>query len=200
MSAEPAVESQTYTVEEYFALDETSEVKHEFVHGRICAMAGGTSAHDRIANSVRTMLDSHLADGPCALFGPDMRVRVDGGVYYYPDALVTCDDVITDTTRDLHSPRLIVEVLAESTEANDRGEKFGNYQSLVSLQEYVLIDSRRMVVEIFRRNGALWAYRRFVGGVSVAFESVGLSCRVADLYRRTTVQPPTESKDSNDGE
>jgi Uma2 family endonuclease len=57
-------EPATMTVEEYLALEQTSQVKHEYSHGHVYAMSGGTVAHDRIANNVRTALDNHIGDGP----------------------------------------------------------------------------------------------------------------------------------------
>lgn len=75
--------STTMTVEEYLALEESSPVKHEYVDGHVYAMSGGTSAHDRIANNVRMALDAHLGDDPCAVHGPDLRLRISPMVYYY---------------------------------------------------------------------------------------------------------------------
>ncbi len=37
-----------YTIEEYMALEATSEVRHEFYRGEISAMAGATSIHNLI--------------------------------------------------------------------------------------------------------------------------------------------------------
>jgi Uma2 family endonuclease len=64
------------TVEEYLALEEASQVEHEYVRGRVYAMSGGTIAHDRLANNVRTALDNHIGEGPCMVLGPDVRLRV----------------------------------------------------------------------------------------------------------------------------
>ena len=176
----------TMTVEEYLVLEEAAEVKHEYVHGYVYAMAGGTIDHDRIAHNVRAAIDSHLGDGPCTVLGPDVRVRVSPSVYYYPDILVTCDEMISGDAMEAPSPRLVVEILSRPTEATDRGGKFGDYQTLVSLEEYVLVDSRRQVVECFRRTGpALWLYQRYRHGQSVTLDTIGLTLPVAALYRRT---------------
>src|SRR5271166_2056920 len=88
---------QRMTVEEYLELEATSQIKHEFVDGAIYAMAGGTIGHDRIAHNVRAAIDAHLGEGPCTVLGPDVRLRVSSTVYYYPDALVTCDQAIKDS-------------------------------------------------------------------------------------------------------
>src|SRR2546423_6468253 len=90
MVAQPG--TATLTVEEYLALEETSQVKHEYIHGHVYAMSGGTIAHDLIANDVRAVIGAHLGDGPCMVLGPDIRLRVSEVFYYYPDAMVTCDE------------------------------------------------------------------------------------------------------------
>jgi hypothetical protein len=76
-------EPATTTGEEYLALEQTSQVKHEYSHGHVYAMSGGTIAHDHIANNVRTALDNHIGEGPCMVLGPDVRLRV---------SEVICDD------------------------------------------------------------------------------------------------------------
>jgi Uma2 family endonuclease len=50
---------------------------------------------------------------------------------------------------------MIVEVLSESTEAYDRGEKFAHYRRLETLREYVLVAQNQPRIEHFRREGEL---------------------------------------------
>ena len=177
----------TMTVEEYRALEETSEVKHEYVHGYVYAMSGGAAAHDRIANNARTAIDNQIGDGPCTLRGPDVQLRVSESMYYYPDAIVTCEDT-TDDAIEVTTPRLIIEVLSDSTEAADRGSKFANYQTLAMFEEYLLIDSRSQAVERFHRAAhGVWTYQRYAPNDTVVLESIGLTCPVATFYRRTHV-------------
>jgi len=179
-------EPSTMTVEEYLALEEMSQEKHEYVHGYVYAMAGGTSAHDAIANAVRGEIYIHLRGGRCELKGPDMRVRVSTSVYYYPDALVICDEILGDTAIEVSTPRLIVEVLSDSTEANDRGGKFAHYQTLSAFEEYLLIDSHQRSVERFHRTAPnLWSYQRYGPSDDVTLETISLTCPVARFYDRT---------------
>lgn len=186
MAAEP--DDVSMTVEEYLALEEISQIKHEFVNGHVYAMSGGTLDHDTIANNVRAAFLAHISDDLCRPAGPDVRVRVSATIAYYPDALVVCDATLRGADREIHTPRLIVEVLSDSTEANDRGDKFANYQSLASFEEYLLVASRRRAVERFHRSeSGLWHYHRYGPDDTVALESVGLSCPVAAFYRRAQV-------------
>jgi Uma2 family endonuclease len=175
------------SVEDYLALEATSEIKHEYVNGYVYAMSGGTIDHDLIANNVRAVIDAHLGNGPCLVLGPDVRLRVSPTIYYYPDAIVTCTP-LSGTDVEVIAPRLIVEVLSDSTEANDRGDKFANYQTLATFEEYLLVNSRRRAVERFRRTDReLWLYQRYDADATVTLETLELSCPVALFYRRTTV-------------
>jgi Uma2 family endonuclease len=179
----------TITVAEYLALEAASRTKHEYVHGYVYAMAGGTLDHDTIANGLRNIIFNHLGDGPCRINGPDVRVRVGQAIYYYPDALVTCDTTISGTSIEVTAPHLLVEVLSDSTEAVDRGNKFGDYQTLPSLKEYLLVDSRRRSVEIYRRaEHNRWLYERYSADAAITLESIGLTCSVAAFYRHTQVE------------
>ncbi len=176
----------TMTVEEYLALEETGEVRHEYVHGYVYAMSGGTRGHDTIANNVRNVIYNHLGEGPCRVQGPDMRVRITEEVYYYPDALVECDEVSSDTAIETTTPRLVVEVLSQSTEANDRGDKFADYQTLTTFEEYLLVNSRHRSVERYHRDArGLWTYQRYAPNDTITLETIGMNCPVGTLYRGT---------------
>ena len=177
------------TVEEYLALEEASPVKHEYVRGCVFAMADVTLAHDIIANNIRATTYNHLGDGPCAVRGPAIRLRVREDIYYYPDAMVTCDDTLADSAIEIVAPRLIVEVLSDSTEAVDRGNKFTDYQTLSTLDEYLLVDSRPRSVERFQRAAeGRWTYQRYVADGTITLESLDLTCAVAAFYRHTHVE------------
>lgn len=148
-----------YTPEEYLALERSAEFKSEYLDGRIVAMTGATIEHVTIAGNVYAELRARLRGGPCRALMSDMRVQIGGGRRYtYPDVAAVCGELrFMDGTLDtLMNPALIVEVLSPSTEAYDRGEKFLNYQTIESLQEYVLVAQDRVLVERFVRAGGFW--------------------------------------------
>lgn len=176
------------TVAEYLAMEAAGDVKHEYVDGVVHAMAGGTITHDRIANNIRAALVAHLGDGPCIPLGPDVRLRVSPTIYYYPDALVICDEALDPAAIEIITPRLVVEVLSDGTEARDRGDKFADYQTLPTVEEYVLVGTRRRVVERYRRaDGGRWTYYRQGYDEMVTLELVGLTIPVAQCYVGTRV-------------
>jgi Uma2 family endonuclease len=75
--------------------------------------------------------------------------------------VVTCDkEQFEDQHQDtLLNPVLLIEVLADSTEAYDRGRNFGNYRQIESLREYVLVTQDRQRIERFvRQETNEWVY------------------------------------------
>jgi len=147
--------------DEYLQMEEESPIKHEYIDGQIYAMAGASDPHVTIALNLATLLRSHVRGSGCRVYISDMKARIESlNRFYYPDVMVTCDPRDQETTTYKRFPTLIVEVLSESTEAFDRGDKFADYQELATLREYVLINTKRRRVECFRRNDeGLWVLR-----------------------------------------
>jgi Uma2 family endonuclease len=179
------------SVEEYLAIDRASiDIKYEYMDGHMYAMSGGTIDHAEIAANLFFMLRRYLQGKPCRTFSSDVRVQVAKTKYYYPDVTVSCnsEDWQQGTNDILRTPRLVVEVLSPSTESFDRGKKFRVYQACSSIEEYVLISTTHQMVEIYRRQGELWAYQQIGPGQQVKLVSIGLALPVADLYVNTDVQ------------
>lgn len=177
-----------YTPEEYLALEEAAEFRSEYEDGEIVAMAGGSYKHGRIINNVARFIENKIA-GNCEALSSEMKVWVEAiGKFYYPDVLVLCGkpSFYTKRTDTITNPILIVEVLSASTEAKDRGEKFFAYQTLESLQEYVLISQNRAAVEQFtRQRDGSWKYLATIGlESSVKLESIGVALTLEEIYQR----------------
>lgn len=126
--------------------------KHEFYQGEVFAMAGARQAHVIVAGNCFALLKAHLRGSGCRTFIADMQLEVQAvDAIFYPDVFVSCDPRDLAAERVLAHPRVIIEVLSDSTAAFDRGGKFAAYRTLPSLQEYVLIDPDRRSLEVFRR-------------------------------------------------
>ena len=153
MAAMVASPQTTYlTPEEYLRLEEDDSVKHEYINGYAYATAGALDRHATIAGNLFALLRSHARGSGCRVYISDMKVRVEYlNRFFYPDVVVTCDARDRETPAYKRFPCPIVEVLSEGTEAFDRGDKFADYQALTSLQEYVLVSTKRQRVECFRR-------------------------------------------------
>lgn len=174
-----------FTPEEYLEIERVSPIKHEYLQGQLVAMAGASKAHVIITGNLSALLVNHLRGMGCIAYATDMKVRLpDLNLFYYADLAVTCDD--RDRTSDedfiLH-PKLIIEVLSDSTEAFDRGDKFSDYKSIPELEEYVLIHQKQVLVERFqRKSDNLWMPQIYRTGETVEFASIGFVCAIADLY------------------
>ncbi len=170
---------------EYLAMETASEVRHEYVAGMLYAMSGGKPVHARLAAAVIHALSASLAGSPCATYTSDLRVYIPAdGRSTYPDITVICGPVEhADADPDAAiNPTVIVEVLSDSTEGYDRGEKFAAYRLLPSLQDYLLVRPDAAVIEHFRRsNDAEWVLRAAGAGEHVQL-SMGAGVAVDDVY------------------
>ena len=180
------------SVKEWRELERTSyDIKHEYIDGHVYAMSGGSLAHSRISLNVCAVLESALmaAGKPCYVYNSDAATRLSSRRYTYPDASVTCDerDQPTPDKTEIQSPCVIVEVLSASTEAYDRGEKFGYYRSCPDVQEYVLIATRYQTVEVYRRTSPRWIYDAYGPGDEVELMDLDVHLSVASLYRNAGV-------------
>ncbi|MEM7772284.1 MAG: Uma2 family endonuclease [Cyanobacteria bacterium P01_A01_bin.37] len=143
------------SIDDYLQLEAQSTTKHEYIDGDAYAMAGASDVHVTIAGNLFALLRSHVRGTGCRVYIADMKARIDArNRFFYPDVMVTCDPRDQETSDYKRFPKLIVEVLSDSTEAFDRGDKFADYQAIATLEEYVLINTRQQRVECFRRNQA----------------------------------------------
>jgi len=174
---------QKMTVEAYFDWEPRQELRYEFVDGEVLSMAGGTLAHNDIAVNLLTALRPSLQKQGCRINIADAKVQVTASRYRYPDLVVTCDERDKTALNAIQYPKLIIEVLSVGTEALDRGEKLKEYCQLPSLEEYVLISSTQISVEIYRRTqGRFWLYTAYQPGDSIVLESVGFEFPINLLY------------------
>ena len=173
------------TPEEYLQIEAQSPVKHEYIDGQIYAMAGASDPHVTIAGNLFALLRSHVRGSGCRVYISDMIARIEAiNRFYYPDVLVSCDERDRETPTYKRFPTLIVEVLSDSTEAFERGDKFADYQNLESLREYVLINTKRQRVECFRRNNeGLWVLQFYTPEqTSFRLDSIGFEGTLDLLY------------------
>jgi Uma2 family endonuclease len=185
-----------FTVTEYLQLEAGAKVRHEFRDGEIVAMAGGSPEHSLIIANIIRELGNRLKGKPCRVYDSNLRVRIPRTpLYTYPDVSVICGETQVDpqdpgrTTAT--NPRLIVEVLSNSTEADDRGEKFRRYLSLESLEEYVLVSQVRARVETFTRQGdGSWRFATAAELESRAvFSSLQVELPLSEIYAGVQFPP-----------
>ena len=183
------LQKHRYTVAEYIALEEASDIRHEFHDGEILAMAGGSFEHSIISANIVGELRSALKGKPFRVAESNLRVRTSPrGRYVYPDASVFCGppQFDPDDTRHLTilNPRVVIEVLSPSTEAYDRGDKFAKYREIESFEEYILISQDRPNVEsILRQGGDAWSFRTYSEMESAAvIRSLQIEIPLSEIY------------------
>ncbi len=153
-------EPQYMTVDEWRELERTTpDAKYEYIDGQVYLMSGGSLAHSRISSNTVRALEDALASEPCYVYNSDASVRLTESRYTYPDISVSCDPADQPTVEQLQvqTPRVVIEVLSDSTEGKDRIRKANLYHACPTIQEYVLIATKYQAVEIQRRVGDEWA-------------------------------------------
>jgi Uma2 family endonuclease len=183
---ESLAKESEYTPEQYLTMERKAEYKSEYINGCIFAMAGTSRQHNQITFNIAGELRTQLKGRACIAYSNDMRVKVSQtGLYSYPDVVATCnepnfEDSFVDT---LLNPAVIVEVLSDSTEAYDRGEKFAHYRRLSSLEEYILVALHRICVEHYVRQGELWIFAETsqLDGI-IHIDSIGCTLPLKEIY------------------
>ncbi len=191
-----------YTPDEYLKLERAAEFKSQYFNGEIFAMSGATRQHCRVTTNLVSRMEQQLRDTPCEVLNSDMRVKVSPtGLYTYPDLSVVCgepqfEDKVTDT---LLNPKAIIEVLSDSTEAYDRGKKFGHYRQIASLMEYVLVSQTEPLMERYmRQTDGSWRLSVHKGMESECeFESIPCRLKLADVYFKVSFEAEATGQSSS---
>jgi Uma2 family endonuclease len=198
--SQPPSPVRRYTVEEYQALEEASEQRHEYFEGEVFAMSGATSRHNLIAQNCAFSLRQSLRGKGCKVFLEGVQLAVQASQYYtYPDVFVTCHSEDAEAERIMRHPVLIIKILSPSTADHDRSWKFNQYKQLPSLQHYLLVSQHTCLVEWFRREpSGVWSFTP-LGELSDTLElpELGVALRVQDVYDEIDItpmraQPPAE--------
>ncbi len=185
------------TPAEYLALEEVATERHEYRNGAIVQMTGATTDHNQICLNFVSVFKAALRGQGYRIFMTDVKVKIpDYSIYTYPDLLIVQGQPVYEGEKKLVvlNPYAIVEVLLESTQSYDRGEKFFYYRSLPSLQEYILIDQYSYHLEQYVRQGSdRWLLRLYDGAaLNLEFGSLPLAIAAADLYEE--VEFPAEGE------
>jgi Uma2 family endonuclease len=182
-----AAPQRRYTVEEYLAIEGDTPVKHEYYQGEIFAMAGASRAHNQIVRNLLGELFIKLKGEDCEPFTSQTRVKVEAtGLYTYPDTSVACKPLHFDAgnSETLLNPRVLIEVVSESTEDHDLGFKSKQYRKLPSAQEMLFFSQREASVEHWtRETDDEWRLKAIVGlDAVVMLSSIQCQLRMRSVY------------------
>ncbi len=183
-----AVPKEKYTLEEYFELDKNAEGNFEYFDGEIFEMSGVSPNHATIEVNLITKLNPTALNRGCRVFPANLRIKVPLlPTYRYPDLSVVCGGakfIEISGLQCLENPNLIVEVLSDSTEKYDRGEKFREYKSIESFNEYLLIASTSKDVTLYQKhNERFWLQSDYISGEAFHLNTLDVDINVDELYQ-----------------
>ncbi|MEZ2277122.1 MAG: Uma2 family endonuclease [Microcoleus sp.] len=181
-----------FTLDEYRAMEETAEERHEYCNGEIITISGGSEVHSAIACNLLIYLGFLLRDTDFRLYNSDLRVWIpeyQRGTYTDLMVLNGEPEFNADRTDEILNPLLIVEVLSPSTEAYDRVEKFRKYRSLPSFCEYLLVSQTEPYIEQYyncdRPSGDRWQWQVYDGlDRAIVLHSLNIELPMSEVYRR----------------
>jgi Uma2 family endonuclease len=186
MQAQP---EQHISPEEYLAGERQADIRHEYFAGEVFAMAGASREHNQISANIVRLLGNQLLEKPCSVFASDMKVKIrKKEKYTYPDIVVVCEkEEYEDEHQDvLLNPVVLMEILSDSTEAYDRGDKFSHYQAIPSCAEYILISQYTFKMERFSRQpNNSWLYTIYQDENDVlSVRAIDCALPLAEVYRK----------------
>ena len=187
-------QERLYTSDEYLERERKSNYKSEFLAGQIYAMSGGSPKHAKIGANIIREIGVQLKGKTCDVYTSNLKVRTTyNGLYAYPDVTVVCGSLIFhDEEEDvIVNPTLIVEVLSRTTEAYDRGQKWAQYQSIASLQTYVMIAQNEPRIEQYvRQSDDTWLLSTAAGiDKSIYLASIDCTLALSEVYDGVDFNP-----------
>jgi Uma2 family endonuclease len=182
-----AQETRYYSPEEYLEFEVNSDIRHEYIDGLIIPMTGGTPNHNQIALNFSGTLNFLLKRQPYQVFVTDQRLWIPNRrIHTYPDIMTVQTPLVFEEGRKdtITNPVMIAEVLSNSTKSYDKDEKFAAYRTILTLQEYILIDQYSMHVEQYCKIGDnKWVFSEFADPeAELNLASVTFQIVLADIY------------------
>ena len=187
--AQPIDRIYYYTPEQYLALEDAAVYKSEYYDGEIFAMAGASNNHIRLSKNFTRVLDDAFEDGSCETFPAEMKVQSKNKDFYtYPDIVVICGEADYVDGRDdtITNPTAIIEILSASTRKYDQGDKFTLYKEFETLQCYVLVDSKKINIEVRQKQAdGVWTSQTYQNMNDILkLPTLDFETPIANIYRR----------------
>jgi Uma2 family endonuclease len=186
-----ALPKHHWTEEEYLAFEWSSELRHEYLNGRVRELPATGSDHNLMETNILGILHPQLRERDYSIFLVQMRVKVEAtGLYTYPDLVVVAGktNFADDQYYNLLNPTIAIEVITPETESYERGEKFQHYRTIPSLQAYVLVSSHKPSAEYYERqpdNRWLVTYVSALDSV-LNLDVIGCELPLYEVYRQIT--------------
>lgn len=182
MLTETLVEEKRYSVEEYFELEKTSEIRHEFVDGKLFAMPGESKKANEIAGNIYVSLRNSFKKRALKVYNHDVRLMLENNRYRYPDIAVapTIDD---EDSHAITQPVLIVEVFSDNSVKTDTVDKLREYSILPTLQYYLIVSQEEPFVEVYAKNADKWEFSYYTDlKDTIALPALDASLLMGDIF------------------
>ena len=175
--------SESVSLDEYLAAERASELRHEYIHGQVYAMTGGSLNHGQICANLLVAVHSAARAKGCRAYSGTTKLVIADSYVYYPDLMVVCGDTVGKDTET--APCLLAEVLSPSTRQNDLREKRAHYTQTDSLEAYLLLEAEAPYVEVYRRSriSGRWNSERYGMGETFSLLCPDVELVVNELYR-----------------
>jgi Uma2 family endonuclease len=177
------------SVDDYLALDNNSQdARYEYLDGEVRMLAGGSTYHSALSSRLGAVLEQSLAKSQCWTYNSAIRLELSESYYVYPDLSVSCDKSDQTLDNSILHPCIVVEVLSPSTEATDTGEKLRAYLTHPTIQEYVIVDSLSIWIEVYHREDDGWKFQTYGPGSTVRLDYLNIQFAIDTLYRGMELQ------------
>ncbi|MEZ4867285.1 MAG: Uma2 family endonuclease [Caldilineaceae bacterium] len=187
--------SRWISPKEYLQQEEISTERHEYFDGEIFLMAGGIHNHEVINVNIIAALHQHARRKKCTAYGSNMKIMVKpNGLFTYPDAMLVCGKVefMAERKDIVTNPLLIVEVLSDSTQSYDRGDKFALYRDIPAFMHYLLIHQDRPHIEYHQKTDRGWLLTEIEGlDAQLSVEVLAWQLPLSELYESVDWLPPS---------
>lgn len=173
---------QKMTVAEFLDWESLQPERLEFHRGYVLRLGDVPARHNRVTLNLACRIERHLNGTPCQVFATSMKVHADESVLY-PDVLVSCGKTGAGDERLVQNPKLVIEIRSRN-KRDDRHDRFNAYRTLVSLQEYALIDAFDRRVEVFTMGEAgAWAYADHTRDRALTLRSIDLAMPLEAVFK-----------------
>ena len=176
-----------YSFDDFLKMAETHELRYEYWNGEVLAMSNASKDHADITFNFHAEIKKRLKGGNCKSFQESVFLRIEKTNHLFlPDIVVTCNPIDFDRdSRFLDYPTMIIEVLSDATELNDRNYKWQQYKKISSLKYYLLVSQKKPFIEVYaRKNPQSLFYLQDVEGLNsiVDLKFLDLQIPMHDIY------------------
>ena len=180
---------KSWTQEQFFDWAVDQDERYEFDGVQPVAMTGGFNRASAIGVNLIAALRTRLRGRVCRALGPDAGVETINTAVRYPDALVTCSNAALEG-RKVPGVVAIFEVLGLTADAKrrDRITKVREYAAVPALRRYVILESAKIALTVFEREGPDVAWRTAALSEEdiLRLPEIGIEIPVSEFYEDIT--------------